>query len=73
MGGAIYGDVCAIRLAERLLRQADDLWMLSERAPDMRETTNPKRGKRPAEESSRRHTIRNSPVETSAPHWVGDV
>ena len=39
----------------------------------MRETANPKRGKRPAEESSRRHTIRNSPVDTSAHHQVGDT
>ena len=67
MCGAIEGSVCAIRLAERLLRETNDLWMLGKSAPSMGETANPKRGKRPAEESSRRHMIRNSPVDTSAP------
>jgi len=63
MSGAIYGGVCAVCLAQRLLRQADDLWMLGKSAPGMRETANPERGKRPAEES-RQHTTRASSVET---------
>ena len=66
MGGAIYGDVCAIRLAERLLRQADNFWMLGESAPSLCETPRPERGKCPAEESNRQHTLRNSPGEIAA-------
>jgi hypothetical protein len=71
MGSTIYGGVCTIRLTKRLLRQTNDLWMLGESTPGMRKTANSKRGKRPAEESSRRHTVRNSPVETSSwlPGW----
>ena len=37
-GSAIYGSP-AVRLAQRLLRQANDLWMLGESAPGMRLTT----------------------------------
>ena len=66
MCDAIYGDVCAICLAQCLFRQADDLWMLRERAPSLCETASPERGKRPTEERSRRHTILKFPVETSA-------
>ena len=53
MCSAIYGDVCAIRLAERLLRQADDLWMLGERTPSLCEAPSLERGKRPTKECSR--------------------
>ena len=53
MGGAIYGAVCAIRLAERLLRQAYDLRVLGERASSLCEAASLERSKRPAEECSR--------------------
>src|SRR5262245_534151 len=66
MGSAIYGGICAVRLAQRLLRQANNLWMLGKSALGMRETATPKRSKRPVEESSRQHMTRASPVETTA-------
>ena len=53
MGGTIDGDVCAIRLVERLLRQADDFWVLGESASSLCEAAHPERDKGPAEESKR--------------------
>jgi hypothetical protein len=53
MCGAVYGNVYAVCLAERLLRQSHNLRVLGERTSSICEAASLERGKRSAEESSR--------------------